>query len=688
MTSTYAFYQAGMRLYDFTTGDDDTIVTRYDHQPVTNKPLTDALATELGAVMHFDPRTALAHLTDFEEYRPQIQSGRAFTTGWGATYAQRDAHYWMNRHARPALDIIVDDNGHVAGYQQTQRAVTSVLVQPELTAYTIIQMWDEAGMVRPAGQLGRRFTAMVPMHDGTRLATEILLPDNQEQPIAAIMERTPYGRNLFIPDYQRFAHRGYAVIIQDVRGREDSEGDWIPFQYERDDADDTLDWIAQQPWSNGRVGMIGGSYGGYTQWAAAASGNPHLQAIVSMVTAGSAMTDTFAHGGAPSMGQLAWFFAVSGQHFQPELMHRDDWDQLFKVRPIVDIPQHGLGHPIAGYSAYLEHTYYDDFMANTDWHARQDQITVPAFIQSGWFDDDAMGTIEALDATRNYAPGRRHILLGPWLHGGNAQYNLDDLALPANAIRHDVDLLHTQWFDHFLLDIDNGIDREPVAEYFTMNANEWSTADTFPPAGPRVDWQLDASDRGFSNNSTAGEASVGFDYDPTDAAPQLVDVSGNEFEFPTDYAKWEQRPDVVSFTSAPLASPLTVNGRFSLHFFASSSAEDTDWAIRITDVGPDGSARNVTDALMNAKFRDGLDQPKWLTPGAVTEYTLSSLQTSYQFPAGHQVRLDITSAARNLIFPNPNTRAGLGGSESVVAHQRIYTGSDYPSTLSFTARVQ
>lgn len=382
MTSTYAFYQAGMRLYDFTTGDDDTIVTRYDHQPVTNEPLTDALATELGAVMHFDPRTALAHLTDFEEYRPQIQSGRAFTTGWGATYAQRDAHYWMNRHARPALDIIVDDNGHVAGYQQTQRAVTSVLVQPELTAYTIVQMWDEAGMVRPAGQLGRRFTAMVPMHDGTRLATEILLPDNQEQPIAAIMERTPYGRNLFIPDYQRFAHRGYAVIIQDVRGREDSEGDWIPFQYERDDADDTLDWIAQQPWSNGRVGMIGGSYGGYTQWAAAASGNPHLQAIVSMVTAGSAMTDTFAHGGAPSMGQLAWFFAVSGQHFQPELMHRDDWDQLFKVRPIVDIPQHGLGHPIAGYSAYLEHTYYDDFMANTDWHARQDQITVPALFKA------------------------------------------------------------------------------------------------------------------------------------------------------------------------------------------------------------------------------------------------------------------------------------------------------------------
>ncbi|WP_056968938.1 CocE/NonD family hydrolase [Lacticaseibacillus thailandensis] len=682
MSNTYAFYQAGMRLIDFSVTSDQVLVTRHDRPTASPQPLTPTLATELGAIMHFDPAQALARLPQFGRWQPAMRTGTTFTTTWQATYERRDAHYWLNRHARPALDIIVDDAGTVVGYQQTQRAVTSVLVQPAWARATVVAAWQNAHMMRSVGTLGRRFTAMVPMRDGTRLATEVLLPATT-QPVAAIMERTPYGRNQFIPGYQRFAHRGYAVIVQDVRGREDSEGPWIPFQYERDDANDTLNWIAAQPWNNGRVGMIGGSYGGYTQWAAAASGNPHLQAIVSMVTAGGAFTDTFAHGGAPSMAQLAWFFSVSGQRFQPNLMHRDDWDQLLRTRPIADIPQVGLGHAIPGYTAYLQHPTYDEFMANTDWHARADHIHVPAFIQSGWFDDDAMGTIEALDVTRNYAPGQRHILLGPWLHGGNAQYDLDDLALPANAIRHDVDLLHTQWFDHFLRGVDNGIDRQPTAEYFTMNANQWHTADTFPPSAPATQWPLDATTAGFG--AQPGSAHVDYDYDPNDPAPQLVDVSGNEFEFPTDYAHWEHRSDVVSFTSPPLTNAITINGRLTLHFFASSSAVDTDWAIRATDVSPDGHARNVTDGIMNAKFRHDPRHAEYLTPGAINEYTLATLQTSYQFLPGHRLRLDVTSAASNLIFPNPNTRAGLNGTTSVVAHQRIYTGSDYPSTLSFNA---
>ena len=151
--------------------------------------------------------------------------------------------------------------------------------------------------------------------------------------IPAVLIRTPYGKSAGASSYFRFVQRGYAVVIQDVRGREDSEGEWLPMYYEVEDGDDTLTWIGAQTWSDGNVGMTGGSYLGYVQWAAAASGNPHLKAMLSNVCAGSPFIDVPRRGGCFNSGMLAWAFMVSGQRANPLLMAREDWDEVLNIRP-------------------------------------------------------------------------------------------------------------------------------------------------------------------------------------------------------------------------------------------------------------------------------------------------------------------------------------------------------------------
>lgn len=203
---------------------------------------------------------------------------------------------------------------------------------------TVLKIWDE---VYPDRQcFGVRFlgTEFVKTRDGEMLASDVYLP-SEGQRFPTVLIRTPYGKSRGLEGYYRFVQRGYAVVIQDVRGREDSTGKWMPQYYEIEDGDDALNWIAAQSWSDGSVGMTGGSYLGYVQWAAAASGNPHLKAMLSSVCAGSAFVDLPRRGGCFDSGMLAWCFSVSEQRMRPDLMEQENWDEILDIRPIEDIPK-------------------------------------------------------------------------------------------------------------------------------------------------------------------------------------------------------------------------------------------------------------------------------------------------------------------------------------------------------------
>ncbi|WP_179394078.1 CocE/NonD family hydrolase [Lacticaseibacillus absianus] len=670
--TTFEFYQSGIREATFTV--------EAAHTAVNGRPLTDADWRFWASWAHFDLARWFADWAD----QPLPPAVDGVITAHGQRYvATDDPHCWQQRAARPAVNLIVAA-GRVVGCETTSNSLTSVVIQPAHVALSSLRHWQQAGLLlQTPAPLPAPQEARVPMTDGVELATTVQLPATPG-PVGTVFMRTPYGRQLYAQGLTHFAQRGFAVVIQDVRGRNDSDGVWQPMVHEEADGADALAWIAAQPWSSGKVGMFGGSYSGGVQWAAAASRSPHLTAMISQVTSGGPFDDMFYRNGAPLSAVASWLFATDERYFDPAKMQRTDWDELLKVRPLRDIPVAGLGHEIPGYSQITAHQDYDAWHQAMDWPTRVTGMTVPVLIQSGWYDDDGIGTTDALQATAGYPAGRQRVILGPWLHGGNAQYDLGPIHLGPHALRFDLDLIHQQWFDHWLNGFDNGVEQGPTVEYYVVHADRWMTAATFPPSGTPRTWHLDATTAALTPSQPQQAASLQFDYDPSDPTPQLLDVSANEFEYPNDYAAVEARPDVVSFTSTPLAAPLVIAGWFDVEFDAASSAVNTDWVVRLTDVTPSGESLSIADQVMNARFRAGLAHPSLLTPGQVEHYHLQTQKTAYQLAAGHRLRLDIASAADHLIFPNSNTAAGVEGLTSVVAHQTIVTGPAAHSAVHFT----
>lgn len=667
--TTYDFYQSGVREARFTVENGAATVN--------DQPLTGDLAKYWQRYARFDVVTWFAGIAG-----QPVPAEPTFKLVGHQYQATSDPQRFIERHARPAVNLIAQD-GIVVGAETTTHMTVNVLIQVGAEALTSLHYWQAADRLLPGPPaIGEPTEVMIPMRDGVQLATTILRPTG-DQPVSVLLMRTPYGRELDLLTPRQFVQRGYAVALQDVRGRNDSEGVWSPLEYEQDDGQDTIQWLAAQSWSTGNVGMYGGSYSGEVQWAAAGSGEPHLKAILSVVTAGGPFDDMFFRGGAPMEGVLPWFAATADRYFDPGRMVRDDWAKLLKIRPLPKILAAVNGHEIKAYSRLLKHPVYDDFHEQLDWQTRADRIKVPAFIQSGWYDDDGIGTTDALRITANYPTGNRRVVLGAWPHAGNMQYDLGPIALGENGLRFDLDLLHLQWFDHFLNGEANGIEQGAPVSYYITGKDEWREAATFPPTQQPTRWLLDAKTAEMGPTPPAEAGSATYDYDPADPTPHLIDVSQNEFEWPNDYAAVEQRPDVASFTSAPLTEGLTIVGWFAVDFYAKSSAVNTDWVVRITDVDEAGRSLNVADQAMNALFRHSQREPEAVAPGQVLHYTMQTQKNGYYFKPGHRLRLDFASAAENLIFPNSNTAGGAYVSGGVVAHQAIMTGPKWPSSLSF-----
>ena len=225
-----------------------------------------------------------------------------FTTEDGKKYSKKNEHLWGEREKQFPVDIITN-SGDVVGYITTTRESITFIIREDMLHLSPLSYWEEANK-RPIYRVGNKKTTMVEMSDGTRLATDIWMPEGLERaPVVFI--RTPYGKTWQVQGYKTLVNRGFILVVQDVRGRDDSEGDWIPFYYEREDGYDSIKWITAQPFYNGKLGMIGASYSGFVQWAAASSGTDKINAIVSIVTAGTAFTDIPMRGGCLVSGSLA-----------------------------------------------------------------------------------------------------------------------------------------------------------------------------------------------------------------------------------------------------------------------------------------------------------------------------------------------------------------------------------------------
>ena len=563
----------------------------------------------------------------------------------------------------------------------------------------------------------------VTMRDGTVLRADLYRPDGPG-PYPVLLQRTPYDKtapgSMLSLDPLKSAKRGYATVIQDVRGRYASQGEFYAFRDEINDGYDTVEWAAAQPWSSGKVGMYGASYVGATQWLAALSQPPHLTTIVPNVTASNYHEGWTYQGGAFELGfNVSWTvgqltlanlenlggrLGLSDQTREDLVRAVDGMEETFRHLPMADLP-HLKGGLADYFYDWLAHPEYDDYWKALSIEENHSRLNVPAYHIGGWYDIFLGGTIRNYLGMREKAAGDegrggQRMIVGPWVHGSRSGSTAGShyFGVAADALAVDLDGLHYQWYDHWLKGIDNGIMEGPPVRIFVMGDDVWRSEDEWPPARARsVDYYLHS---GGGANSLRGDGSLGteapgheppdvFLYNPANPAPTRGGalccnpyfMSNGAF----DQGDVEAREDVLVYSTPPLAEEVEVTGPVTVTLWAASSATDTDFTAKLVDVCDHGCTRNITDGIIRARYRDSTASASFIEPGRAYRYSIDLWATSNVFKVGHRVRVEISSSNFPRFDRNTNT-GGAVATEAALkpALQTVFHDSQHPSHISLS----
>lgn len=546
----------------------------------------------------------------------------------------------------------------------------------------------------------------ITLRDGVKLFADVYLPAAEGR-YPTIVIRTCYGvqRDGGHQDKIRFAQQGYAVVFADVRGRYESEGQWNPFRDEAKDGYDVIEWAAAQSFSNGKVGMQGGSYLGHNQWAAMSQAPPHLVCAFPGVASTNIYANWITMGGAFRLSfNYGWgVVRMPNRIMLPQYWHTEaytpeelKYDNILRHLPLNDGDLQSAGYAVKHYREWLKHESYDEYWKAISDEERFQKMNVPAQVYGGWFDIFLMGTINGYMGMRNKAatPEARagaRMIIGPWGHGPSQSFGGVDFGPTANMKMFDREL---QFFDFHLKGINNGINLEDPVQLLYMGVNKWRSEKDYPiPGTTYTNFYL--SGTGHSN-AVRGDGKLTVDppkaagvdtytYDPK--SPVMTLGGNNCCGTPTEAGPLDQRPierreDVLVYSSDFLQEPLTIAGPVKMKLFAATDGPDTDWMIKLVDVYPDGTAMPVSEGILRARFREGLDKLKLLTPNQVYEYTIELTGTANVFLPGHRIRVDITSSNFPQFDRNPNTGEPLGSSDRIrVAKQRIHSGGQKLSCI-------
>jgi len=528
----------------------------------------------------------------------------------------------------------------------------------------------------------------VPMRDGVRLYANVFLPSEHAR-VPAILVRTPYGKSEELsPNYAALVEHGFAMMIEDVRGRYESEGRFDPLTQEPADGDDTLNWMARQPWCDGKIGMTGGSYLGIVQWKAALRGNPHLKAIFSVVAGDDDYRDRFySTGGALKLGnRLEWMaenLRTPGYH--------PDFNRFVWHLPLRTADVAATGRVSSMYQQALDHPAFDAFWRGISTAEHLDQMRVPVFAVGGLYDNFVESDLAAFVVLHKRS-GLNQILIGPWPHNMSVKFTGVDFgaesAVPLRGLTID-------WFDHWL----NGKDTpaEPAAplRIFVMGANKWLGEREWPPERARTRnlflagqgrANTDEGDGALENAPPRAAAADRFTFDPRDPVPTrggAVCCNPRVFPWgPMDQRPVERRRDVLVFSTRPLEQDLEVVGPVKAVLWVSTSQRDTDFTAKLVDVFPDGYARNLTDGILRLRYRNSLTRPEPARPGDVYEITVDAGVASNAFLKGHRIRLEISSSNFPRFDRNPNTGGTIANETRLMkANQTVYHDRQHPSRL-------
>ncbi|GER90960.1 hydrolase [Dictyobacter vulcani] len=541
-------------------------------------------------------------------------------------------------------------------------------------------------------ELQIQFDQRVPMRDGITLSADIYMPvgNNGEPGIyPVILSRTPYMKaEISLETAKYFVRNGYIFVSMDVRGRGDSDGEFVPYFNEGRDGYDAIEWCAEQPWSNGSVGTIGASYGGRIQWLAAVERPPHLQAMIVLVPPSDPFVETPT--GTPSPMHLCWLHLVSGRALQS--MDVVEWEQVYEHLPLVTMDER-VGRSIPSWRTEMQHTQLDAYWEPLCYQQRFDRVKVPVLHISGWYDDEQIGTplnyagMTAKGASAEVRASQR-LLMGPWGHNTNADSRFGAVDFGSQAI---IDLRGEQlrWYDHYLKG--KTVDVGAPVHIFVMGKNEWRDEQEWPLA--RTQWtpfylhsQGRANSR-FGNGmltrvKPAVEPVDTYLYDPANAVPFITDATSSQIGGPDDYSSLQRRDDVLVYVSEPLSEDVEVTGPIKVDLYAASSAPDTDFMAMLIDVWPNGFRQRLCDSMVRARFRNGMDKPELIEPGQIYHYTIDCWNVSQVFKAGHRICVQVTSSAFPKYDRNQNTGEPLGQTtELAIAEQRIYHDAEHPSAV-------
>jgi putative CocE/NonD family hydrolase len=548
------------------------------------------------------------------------------------------------------------------------------------------------------------------MRDGVVLRADVYRPDAPGR-YPVLMQRTPYSKNpgaSAVEGFRALAARGYVVVVQDTRGRYMSDGVARPHD-EAEDGFDTIAWARSLPFADGRVGMWGGSYLATTQLQAATLQPDGLVALFPSSSYASRYDMVF-QGGAFYLGDgLSWNLGQAMDVRRRVLTPGVDRDEpigldadarralndrwLWHV-PLETMDAMELQRFAPGYRQMLAHPSYDEFWRTFDIAARHGRFTVPAFHITGWYDTLLTGTIANFTGLRARAAidtARRHqrLVVGPWTHARPTRDStrIGDVDFGSNA-GFPADEARDAWFDHWMRGASIPEATAPV-RIFVMGEKVWRDEQEWPPArarettfylhsGGRANTR--AGDGRLDTRGSSDERPDRFTYDPSNPVP--TGAAGGYSRRPSDQREIEDRPDVLVYTTAPLAEDLEVTGPLRATLWIASSALDTDFTATLVDVHPDGTARAINDGILRARYRNSRTRPELLTPAEPTEITIDLGATSNLFRVGHRIRLHVSSSNFPRFDRNPNTGAPFGTDARLLrADQTIFHDAARPSRL-------
>ena len=525
---------------------------------------------------------------------------------------------------------------------------------------------------------------MIPMRDGTRLSAYCYLPPGDgpwpvlyEQRYANVSTRgTREGM-------ARRAAAGYVVVAENFRGSHLSEGAWVGYRArgwgDLQDGYDTVEWLAAQSWSNGKIGTFGSSQAGFAQNFLAVTQPPHLVCQYMIDTGLSLFHEGYRIGGATKPERFKTMDAICREPLDNRRL-MDEW---------------------------FRHPTYDKYWAAEDCTLHFAKMDVPCFTVGSWYDYMCVGSVESYIGRQHrggpHSCGQQKLLIGPWLHGGVKDNHAGELTYPANA-SFALEAHMLRWFDHYLRGLDNGVEREPTIRYYSMGpvdesdapGNEWQTAEDWPVAStPTAFYLHSGKGHAASDPESGGLLDQQAPETPERPTTFLADplhpnaIPGTAFPGARDAQAFEKQAEVRTFTTGPLTKATEWTGKVRAELFVSSTAKDTDFIVRVSDVYPDGRSTLIMDSIRRARYRNGFDREDLLTPGEVVKVAFEIGWLSQVFAAGHRIRITVASTGAPFYEPNPNTGEPLGielPTNVVVAKNTVYHAPEQASRILASVR--